>query len=260
MPVNEELSRAIRSFTFYWAGDNDIKRPATFPEHSRVVGIQSSYQYFFRRAGEVLVRKAPCWCQSCTKTSLAGPVALHGEDYSVIKCHRRINDTYYEYKSRCCKVLDGPGTGEPHKRAIAHGHELAPKANAGDWILVEAWDDDEQEVWLAKTVAHFGRNCQRKTTARQKNRFPTKGVRFTKGEYAIAVQYYGRVDAPLTSPSRRGEQHFELEEDQPTDGIPMIVNSTELRSIVPAADLEEVSDGIWRLSRTAEEEALSWCR
>ena len=40
----------------------------------------------------------------------------------------------------------------------------------------------------------------------------------------------------------------------------MIVNSTELRSIVPAADLEEVSDGIWRLSRTAEEEALSWCR
>ena len=74
------------------------------------------------------------------------------------------------------------------------------------------------------------------------------------------MQYYGRVDAPLTSPSCRGEQHFELEEDQPTDGIPMIVNSTELRSIVPAADLEEVSDGIWRLSRTAEEEALSWCR
>ena len=44
------------------------------------------------------------------------------------------------------------------------------------------------------------------------------------------------------------------------DGIPMIVNSTELRSIVPAANLVEVFDGIWRLSRTAEEEALSWCR
>ena len=68
------------------------------------------------------------------------------------------------------------------------------------------------------------------------------------------------MDAPLASSSRRGEQHFELDEDQPTDGIPMIVNSTELRSIVPAADLVEVSDGVWRLSRTAEEEALSWCR
>ena len=59
---------------------------------------------------------------------------------------------------------------------------------------------------------------------------------------------------------RKPSWYFELEEDQPTDGIPMIVNSTELRSIVPAADLVEVSDGIWRLSRTAEEEALSWCR
>ena len=63
-----------------------------------------------------------------------------------------------------------------------HGHELAPRANAGDWILVEAWDDDEQEVWLAKAAAHFGQKCQRKTTASQKDRFPKKGVRFTKGE------------------------------------------------------------------------------
>ena len=60
------------------------------------------------------------------------------------------------------------------------------------------------------------------------------------------MQYYGRVDAPLTSPSRRGEQHFELEEDQPTDGIPMIVNSTELRSCRLGGgvrrDLETVED------------------
>ena len=73
-------------------------------------------------------------------------------------------------------------------------------------------------------------------------------------EYNDCTKYYANFHGGC------GEQHFELEEDQPTDGIPMIVNSTELRSIVPAADLEEVSDGIWRLSRTAEEEALSWCR
>ena len=59
-----------------------------------------------------------------------------------------------------------------------------------------------------------------------------------------------------------GEQHFQLEEETPTDGIPDIVNSTELRSIVDAAELVEVPDGsgVWRLSRSAEEEALSWCR
>jgi len=74
------------------------------------------------------------------------------------------------------------------------------------------------------------------------------------------VQYYDKVDAPLASSSRRGEQHFQLGEDQPTDGTPMMLNSTELRSIVPVNDLVEVSDGIWRLSRSAEEEALSWCR
>ena len=142
----EELSRAIRSFTFYWAGDNDIKRPATFPEHSRVVGIQSSYQYFFRRAGEVLVRKAPCWCQACTRTSLVGPAALHGDDYHVIKCHRRINDTYYEYESRCCKVLDGPGTGEPHKRANSHGHELAEGCGGGGAVVVLLTSNDQKNT------------------------------------------------------------------------------------------------------------------
>ena len=151
----------------------------------------------------------------------------------------------------------------PHMRANAHGHELAPNVKPGDWVLVEAWDDDDHDVWLAKAVAHFGQRCQRKTTVKQKNRFPEKGVRFTKGEYAIAVQYYGRVDAPLASPpTNRGEQHFQLEEETPTDGIPDIVNSTELRSIVDAAELVEVPDGsgVWRLSRSAEEEALSWCR
>lgn len=71
------------------------------------------------------------------------------------------------------------------------------------------------------------------------------------------------IDAPLASPpTNRGEQHFQLEEETPTDGIPDIVNSTELRSIVDAAELVEVPDGsgVWRLSRSAEEEALSWCR
>ena len=67
---------------------------------------------------------------------------------------------------------------------------------------------------------------------------------------------------PWSPPTNRGEQHFQLEEETPTDGIPDIVNSTELRSIVDAAELVEVPDGsgVWRLSRSAEEEALSWCR
>ena len=38
---------------------------------------------------------------------------------------------------RECEFFSGPAIVsvdcEPHKRAIAHGHELAPKVNAGDW-------------------------------------------------------------------------------------------------------------------------------
>ena len=92
---------------------------------------------------------------------------------------------------------------------------------------------------------------------------PTRSLCSIERENAISVQYYGRVNGLLTSSSRRGEQHFELDEDQPTDGIPMVMNRTELRSIVLAADLVEVPDGIWglpTLPRTAEQEALSWCR
>jgi hypothetical protein len=135
---------------------------------------------------------------------------------------------------------------------------------AGAWVLVEAYDDDNHEVWLAKTLMHFGKKCQRKTTPRQKNRFPAKSTRFNDGDYAIAVEYYDRVQA--VAPSPRGEQHFQWEDtagdddDDDMDDGPEIINSTELRSIVPVGDIIEVSPGVWRLSREAEEEALSWCR
>ena len=68
----------------------------------------------------------------------------------------------------------------------------------------------------------------------------------------IKAQSDRRESPELSSPRKR----------QVPGGIPDIVNSTELRSIVDAAELVEVPDGsgVWRLSRSAEEEALSWCR
>ena len=82
-------------------------------------------------------------------------------------------------------------------RARDRGIKLAQKMIPGMWCLVEARADPNGEyLWLAKAVARecWGGKCVQKATTNCREIVGGKSVRFTKGDYKIAVQFYGKQD------------------------------------------------------------------
>ena len=66
----------------------------------------------------------------------------------------------------------GADARSPDQRDRAHCYELAAAAQPGQSVLIEAFNDDVDEMWLAKTVAFsaFGDAvCCKKHTDGQKN-------------------------------------------------------------------------------------------
>ena len=60
-------------------------------------------------------------------------------------------------------------------------------------MLVEAFGDNDDEMWLGKTVefSDFGRqSCCKKHTEGQRNVY---GMRFNTGDFMVAVQWYERL-------------------------------------------------------------------
>ena len=60
-------------------------------------------------------------------------------------------------------------------------------------MLVEAFGDNDDEMWLGKTVefSDFGRqSCCKKHTEGQRNIY---GMRFNTGDFMVAVQLYERL-------------------------------------------------------------------
>lgn len=95
------------------------------------------------------------------------------------------------------------------------GNDLA-SLGVGVWLLVDAFSDEEDDLWLGKTVAFPGDHvCIRQQSATT----VTNSTRFDKGDYMIAVQWYERF-AECTAERRE----FIMGEP----GI-SVVNSTELR-------------------------------
>jgi hypothetical protein len=61
-----------------------------------------------------------------------------------------------EERAAGCRAKTGAQTSNPDKRALEHGRVLAAGLKPGQWVLVEAIGEGEDEMWLGKTVA-FGR-------------------------------------------------------------------------------------------------------
>ena len=140
----------------------------------------------------------------------------------------------------------------------------------GEWVLAECFGDEEDEMWLGKTVAGFeDGSCAERHTGLLATEY--KGA-FHDGDYKVAVQWYERL-VEVGSSERR---EFKM-------GKPQIdvINSTELRaygfhvdvlSVGPPlrpgarsaeraarlADAEEHRH--WRLPLSTEAEALTWCQ
>jgi hypothetical protein len=257
--------RAVSAIYFHWAGEGAIMRPNVDEQFDRLTGISSHYQYFVLREGEVLMRPYSCWCPACFEVADAGPGlgTRLTSDNKVNGC-AKASDPLYEWRNASCRAKTGAQASAPDKRAREHGHALAAAGlEPGQWVLVEAFGDDEDEMWLGKTVAFgaFGRlpSCCKQHTEGQQNVF---GTRFNTGDYMVAVQWYER----LTENGDRERREF-VRGERMID----IINSTELRmtgvrveAIGAFPATEEANDDEartkWELSRADEARAATWCR
>jgi len=130
-------------------------------------------------------------------------------------------------------------------------------------VLVEAFGDDEDEMWLGKTVAFgaFGRlpSCCKQHTEGQQNVF---GTRFNTGDYMVAMQWYERI-----AESGDGERREFVRGKRMID----IINTTELRmagvkvTAIGAFPSSEESDDPealtkWELHRDDEAYGQTLCR
>ena len=196
----EEKSRAISRFVFQFAADGDIQRPAKEIEFERIEQTTRSNQYMMVKEGDVLVRRHSCWCLHCMQCAMTGHAAL-SSDYRIGQCVRGVADPeLYEYTNRNCRVKNGTGVGGPDERARVHGHQLAAKLDegGGQWVLVEAFDEDGDgdEVWLARTVpapSLHDKCCRRMTKQTTLHGEETRSTAFSNGDYAIMVEWFERV-------------------------------------------------------------------
>ena len=81
-------------------------------------------------------------------------------------------NTLYSWRNKSCRAKTGAEACSPDKRARDRGHALAAAGiSPGQWVLVEAFGDNDDEMWLGKTVgfSDFGRqSCYKMHTERQK--------------------------------------------------------------------------------------------
>ena len=278
--------RAVSAIHFHWAEDGDIVRPETDVKFSRLEGIKASYQYFALREGEVLMRSHSCWCPACFDVAVAGPAAdVLSSQYKVVGCEHAANPGFYEWRNASCRAETGGAASSPDARAKARGHALARAGLLpGQWVLVEAYEDPDDELWLGKLVPFGDFNlstpcCCKEHRGAAENVY---GTRFNKGDFMVSVQWYERV-----GDSGDGERREFTMGEREID----VINSTELRSYgfdvkdlgsppsissvlsVPASSSSSSSgaaaatearkvaaQGRWLLSRRDEAEALPWCR
>jgi len=267
----ERNMRAVSAMYFHWAGEGAIARPKEDEQFDRLTGISSCYQYFMLREGEVLMRPYSCWCSACFEVAAAGPGAgtRLTSDYKVIGgCAKapdpRVPNWFYEWRNASCRAKTGAQTSCPDKRAREHGHKLASAGlRPGQWVLVEAYCDAEDEMWLGKTVAFgdFGLSpsCCKRHNGGQQNVY---GTRFNSGDYMVAVQWYERLAESGDGERREFEQGERMID---------VINSTELRMVnvkvteigaFPATEEANGDEALkkWQLDRDHEAEALTWCR
>ena len=256
--------RAVSAIYFHWACDGAIERPAMDVQFDCLTGISSCYQYFMLREGEVLMRPYSCWCPACFNVAVEGPGkrTYLSCNFDVPNCNHAGN-TLYSWRNKSCRAKTGAEACSPDKRARDRGHALAAAGiSPGQWVLVEAFGDNDDEMWLGKTVAFsdFGRqSCCKKHTEGQRNVY---SVRFNSGDFMVAVQWYERLPE-----SGDGERLEFFRGERVID----VINSTELRAV--GVDVREIGlfpaeagvndpDALikWELSRNDEAEALTWCR
>jgi hypothetical protein len=158
--VSEQVECTQGSY-FHWAGLGDINRSEADVQFGVMMGIFPSYQMCMLREGEVLAQSHSCWCPTCFDVATAGPG--HGArlapyaGYKVAGC-TRAGSAFCEWSNKSFRAKTGSDASSPDLRAQTHRQALAAglATMGGQWVLVEAYGDEEGELWQPKAFAFGG--------------------------------------------------------------------------------------------------------
>ena len=189
-----------------WAGENDIKRPIAQEDYERVDGILKSHQLFVVQKGRLAVRQHSCWCPAChTQLAKGGTDGNFQKDFCCAGCINK--DSNYKWRNESCSQKTGGDVAAAWKLAKQGRAKNAKQLTPGQWAVLLAPDDEDEEFWLARTVAmdKWGGRCWKVHNALT----TVNKVRFDAGDVEIAVQWYARV-AGSASPRK-----YQIEADEP---------------------------------------------
>jgi hypothetical protein len=182
----------------------------------------------------VLSRSESHWCDGCFRGRAPGNGLT--ADYRCEDC----DGPEPKWTEHTVDRSDAAGIANRRVLAQAAGHKRAAKlagaGGVGKFIIVQArmrWSMAESahvrsgHYWLARTVetAPGSGTCIEKIEERRTSRSSTV---FTKGDYAISVEWFDRIDADAMGLSF---SKWIPDDDDDESEMPSIINSTELRAI-----------------------------
>jgi hypothetical protein len=225
-----KIKRHISSIKFLWAGAEDILRPK-LPEHFEAQkGVRTLYEWLVLGNASYASRRFACHCSPCLSAKCRGnitPSAQNGYPSTTPLCKYVLEPSFFGWSRCSCKHIDKGKIAATRAISQRSARLLVPELEAGVWVFCQARGCRHDDWWLGRAVDvddnGFGGKCFRKFTA------PTthNGVKFRRGDYGIAVQWYERI------PSDPARLEFAMDEDKVC-----LINGTELRQWRPYGDVE----------------------
>ena len=166
---------------YFGATENPVRRPDN-----------EEFEHL-EKISEVHSRQRSCWCTKCFAALVSGSAQWSATEHCIYECTSSSNrsSTMYSFNKRSCAKVRGVDA----QRAIATAqkasrNEMASKLTVGSWVLFKSPDNDEQPIWLGRTVgrADWNDTCILKNnTTRAK---VIDGAAIPGKTYAINVQWY----------------------------------------------------------------------
>jgi hypothetical protein len=137
-------------FCYEFGDDNPIQRPDE--SFTTLQGISKHYQFSVKKEGVVFMRMQSCFCLTCMKDFMDGPLEWN-DSHRVSGCDATANNIasdpasnmYCFHKSECSK-LTGPGVQKEVQISKRNRNETASSLSVGDWVLFDGHDDEVEPI------------------------------------------------------------------------------------------------------------------
>ena len=145
-------------FCYEFGDENPIQRPDE--SFTTLQGISKHYQFSVKKEGVVFMRMRSCFCLTCMKDFMDGPLDWN-DSHRVSGCDATANNIasdpasnmYCFHKSECSK-LTGPGVQKEVQISKRNRNETASSLSVGDWVLFDGHDDEVEPIWLGRVMSN----------------------------------------------------------------------------------------------------------